>query len=37
MTADGKTPPPILETFEDALAKLPDVYVDGYFGNRPWG
>jgi hypothetical protein len=37
MTADGKTPPPILETFEDALAKLPDGYVDGYFGNRPWG
>ncbi|PDT21290.1 hypothetical protein [Rhizobium hidalgonense] len=37
MTAGGKTPPPILATFEDALAKLPDGYVDGYFGDRPWG
>ncbi|RDJ00841.1 hypothetical protein B5K05_33880 [Rhizobium phaseoli] len=37
MTAGGKTPPPILATFEDALAKLPDGYVDGNFGNRSWG
>ncbi|MEH7911817.1 hypothetical protein V7798_32175 [Rhizobium laguerreae] len=37
MTANGKTPPTIQATFEDALAKLPDGYVDGYFGNRSWG
>lgn len=37
MTAGSKTPPPLLATFEDALAKLPDGYVDGYFGGRPWG
>ncbi|MEY9380612.1 hypothetical protein [Rhizobium leguminosarum] len=37
MTADGKTPPSVQATFEDALAKLPDGYVDGYFGNRSWG
>ncbi|MBY5371085.1 hypothetical protein HFO92_31285 [Rhizobium leguminosarum] len=37
MTANGKTPPTIQATFEDALAKLPDGYVDGHFGNRSWG
>ncbi|MBY2989036.1 hypothetical protein GR215_32960 [Rhizobium leguminosarum] len=37
MTADGKKPPSIQATFEDALAKLPQGYVDGHFGNRPWG
>ncbi|MBY3314812.1 hypothetical protein [Rhizobium laguerreae] len=37
MTAGGKTPPSIQATFEDALAKLPGGYVDGYFGNRSWG
>ncbi|MBY5406357.1 hypothetical protein [Rhizobium leguminosarum] len=37
MTADGKTPLSVQATFEDALAKLPDGYVDGYFGNRSWG
>ncbi|MBY3348015.1 hypothetical protein [Rhizobium laguerreae] len=37
MTADGKTPPWVQATFEDALAKLPVGYVDGYFGNRSWG
>ncbi|MBY5558869.1 hypothetical protein J0664_26695 (plasmid) [Rhizobium leguminosarum] len=37
MTAGGKTLPSIQATFEDALAKLPDRYVDGYFGNRSWG
>ncbi|QHW29204.1 hypothetical protein GYN07_33725 (plasmid) [Rhizobium leguminosarum bv. viciae 248] len=37
MTADGRTPPSMQATFEDALAKLPDGYVDGYFGNRSWG
>ncbi|MBY3044227.1 hypothetical protein [Rhizobium leguminosarum] len=37
MTADGKTPPSTQATFEDALAKLPDGYVDGHFGNRSWG
>jgi len=37
MTAGGKTPPPILLTFEDALAKLPHGYLDGNFGGRPWG
>ena len=37
MTADGKIPPPVLATFEDALANLPDGYVDGNFGNRSWG
>ncbi|MGO7761362.1 hypothetical protein ACC761_27370 [Rhizobium ruizarguesonis] len=37
MTADGKIPPPVSARFEDALAKLPDGYVDGHFGNRPWG
>ncbi|MBY5903909.1 hypothetical protein HFO88_26705 [Rhizobium leguminosarum] len=36
MTADGKKPPPIQATFEDALAKLPDGYVDGHFRNRSW-
>lgn len=37
MTAVGKTPPSIPATFEDAFARLPDGYVDGYFGNRSWG
>lgn len=37
MTADGKKPPSIEATFEDALAKLPNGYVDGHFGKRPWG
>ncbi|MGR9286565.1 hypothetical protein [Rhizobium johnstonii] len=37
MNAVGNTPPSIQATFEDALAKLPDGYVDGYFGNRSWG
>lgn len=37
MTANGRTPSSIQATFEDALAKLPDGYVDGHFGNRPWG
>ncbi|AHF88244.1 hypothetical protein RLEG3_03880 (plasmid) [Rhizobium leguminosarum bv. trifolii WSM1689] len=37
MTAGGKTLPSIQATFEDALAKLPDGYVDGYFGNQSWG
>ncbi|WP_112907722.1 hypothetical protein [Rhizobium leguminosarum] len=37
MTACRETPPPLLATFEDALAKLPDGYVDGYFDHRSWG
>ncbi|NEJ80335.1 hypothetical protein E0H39_33190 [Rhizobium leguminosarum bv. viciae] len=37
MIAGGKTLPSIQATFDDALAKLPDGYVDGHFGNRPWG
>lgn len=37
MTADGKMPPSVQASFEDALAKLPDGYIDGHFGNRPWG
>ncbi|MBY5385322.1 hypothetical protein HFN62_30830 [Rhizobium leguminosarum] len=37
MTADGKKSPSVQATFEDALAKLPDGYVDGHFRNRPWG
>ncbi|MBY2918702.1 hypothetical protein [Rhizobium leguminosarum] len=37
MTADSKKPPSVQATFEDALAKLPDGYVDGYFGDRSWG
>ncbi|MCH4549457.1 hypothetical protein MK632_27515 [Rhizobium changzhiense] len=37
MTADGKRPPSIQATFEDALAKLPEGYVDGHLGDRPWG
>jgi len=37
MTAGGKTLPSIQATFEDALAKLQDGYVDGHFGDRPWG
>jgi hypothetical protein len=37
MNAVGNTPPSFQATFEDALAKLPDGYVDGHFGNRPWG
>ncbi|MBY3214292.1 hypothetical protein HFO21_07860 [Rhizobium laguerreae] len=37
VTACTETPSPILATFEEALAKLPDGYVDGYFGNRSWG
>nr|WP_246621193.1 hypothetical protein [Rhizobium laguerreae] len=32
-----KTPPSIQATFEDALAKLPDGYVGGHFGNQSWG
>jgi len=37
MTAGGKTPPPVPATFEDALARLPDGYVDGHFDHRSWG
>ncbi|MBY5701198.1 hypothetical protein GOL26_09515 [Sinorhizobium medicae] len=37
MSADGKTPPSVQATFEDALAKLPEGYVEGSFGNRSWG
>ncbi|MBY2943632.1 hypothetical protein HF264_28680 [Rhizobium leguminosarum] len=37
VNAGGKTPPLIQATFEDTLAKLPEGYVDGHFGNRPWG
>lgn len=37
MTAGGRTPSSIQAAFDDALAKLPDGYVDGYFGNRSWG
>ncbi|MGO6731241.1 hypothetical protein ACCT24_30355 [Rhizobium ruizarguesonis] len=37
MTADGKIPPPVSARFEDALAKLPDGYLEGYFGGRRWG
>lgn len=37
MNGGGKTPPSTQATFEDALAKLPDGYVDGHFGNRSWG
>ncbi|MGM4884780.1 hypothetical protein [Rhizobium sp. 62_C5_N11_2] len=37
MTACRETPPPLLATFEDALAKLPEDYVAGYFGDRSWG
>lgn len=37
MTVGEKTPPPVQATFEDALAKLPEGYVDGHFGNRSWG
>ncbi|MBY5410889.1 hypothetical protein HFO98_20970 [Rhizobium leguminosarum] len=37
MTAGGKTPPSIQAAFDDALAKFPDGYIDGYFGSRSWG
>lgn len=37
VTTCRETPPPILATFEDALAKLPDGYVAGNFSNRSWG
>ncbi|NKK01204.1 hypothetical protein GFL63_20850 [Rhizobium leguminosarum bv. viciae] len=37
MTANGRTPSSIQATFEDALARLPEGYVDGHFGNRTWG
>ncbi|NKK72806.1 hypothetical protein GFM13_20975 [Rhizobium leguminosarum bv. viciae] len=37
MTVGEKTPPPVQATFEDALAKLQEGYVDGRFGNRSWG
>ncbi|MDI5925190.1 hypothetical protein QBK93_10925 [Rhizobium leguminosarum] len=37
MTACRETPSPLLATFEDALAKLPDGYVDGHFDQRSWG
>lgn len=37
MKHDGKTPSLVPATFEDALARLPDGYVDGNFGGRPWG
>ncbi|MBY5827148.1 hypothetical protein [Rhizobium leguminosarum] len=37
MSGGSKTPPSNQATFEGALAKLPDGYVDGYFDGRPWG
>ncbi|MGO8455310.1 hypothetical protein ACC779_36335 [Rhizobium ruizarguesonis] len=37
MIASGKRSPSTHATFEDALANLPDGYVDGHFGNRSWG
>lgn len=37
LTSCRKAPPPVLATFEEALAKLPEGYVDGNFGNRSWG
>ncbi|NNH67217.1 hypothetical protein [Rhizobium laguerreae] len=37
MTADSEKSPSVQATFEDALAKLPDGYVGGYFDNRSWG
>ncbi|OWV65448.1 hypothetical protein ATY76_19615 [Rhizobium sp. R339] len=37
MTADGKIPPPVPVTFEDALAKLPHGYLEGYFDGQSWG
>jgi hypothetical protein len=37
MTACTETPPPILATFEYALARLPDGYFEGNFGGLSWG
>jgi hypothetical protein len=37
VNAGGNAPPLVQATFEDAFAKLPDGYVEGYFANRPWG
>ncbi|RWY68536.1 hypothetical protein EHI46_24250 [Rhizobium leguminosarum] len=37
VTSSREAPPSVPASFESALAKLPDGYVDGYFGNRPWG
>ncbi|TBE59146.1 hypothetical protein ELH03_33915 (plasmid) [Rhizobium beringeri] len=37
MNGGGKIPPSVQATFEDALARLPDGYVGGYFDNRSWG
>ncbi|MEI1252249.1 hypothetical protein [Rhizobium aouanii] len=32
-----EAPPSVPASFESALAKLPEGYVDGIFGNRSWG
>ncbi|WP_260690438.1 hypothetical protein [Rhizobium leguminosarum] len=37
MTAVRNGPPWVQATLEDALAKLPDGYVDGNLGKRSWG
>ncbi|TAX63542.1 hypothetical protein ELI00_36965 [Rhizobium ruizarguesonis] len=37
MKGGGKTLPSTQASFEDALGKLPDGYVDAHFGNRSWG
>lgn len=37
MKDGGKTLPAVPAAFEDALAKLPNGYVEGSFSGRPWG
>ncbi|KXG86959.1 hypothetical protein [Agrobacterium bohemicum] len=37
MNGDRQTPPAVPATFEYALARLSDGYVDGNFSGRPWG
>lgn len=36
LTSSGEAPP-VPASFEAALARLPDGYVDGNFGGRAWG
>jgi hypothetical protein len=37
VTSSGEAPPSVPASFESALAKFLDGYVDGNFGNRSWG
>ncbi|RWY66066.1 hypothetical protein EHI46_29270 [Rhizobium leguminosarum] len=37
VTSSREAPLSVPASFESALAKLPEGYVDGIFGNRSWG